>query len=159
MNFLLLLLLMGSNSITLTSPEFATNTNIPVKYTHDGKNISPPLKISGVPQSAVTLALVVDDPDGDKGVVTHWIAWNIAPTSTSISENTKPGTQGKNEKGELGYMGPNPPTGAHHYHFTVYAIDKKLDLSAGATKDQLLKAIEGHILASGELIGIYEKKK
>jgi Raf kinase inhibitor-like YbhB/YbcL family protein len=87
MNFLLLLLLMGSNTITLSSSEFSDNGDIPAKYTCEGKNINPPLSIAGVPKQTVTLALIVDDPDADKDVVTHWIAWNLPPATREIAAN------------------------------------------------------------------------
>jgi Raf kinase inhibitor-like YbhB/YbcL family protein len=159
MNTLLLLLLVSSNSIMLSSTEFANNGDIPNKYSCEGRNVNPPLSIIGIPGDAVSLALIVDDPDADKAVVTHWILWNIDPATSIIAENSKPGTEGKNERGNNGYMGPCPPSGKHGYHFTIYALDKKLSLPAGASKSQLVGAMEGHILASGELIGMYKKTK
>ena len=158
MNFLIALLLFSKVTFPLTSPAFETNKDIPVKYTCEGKDVNPPLTIGEPPKGTVSLALVVDDPDGDKGVITHWIAWNIPASTRSIAEGAKPGTAGKNERGELKYMGPCPPKGQHHYYFHIYALDKMLDLKEGASKAELINAINGHILAAGELVGVYEKQ-
>ncbi|MCW3127691.1 MAG: Phospholipid-binding protein [Bacteroidetes bacterium] len=157
--FLLTLMLLNKTSITISSPAFSNNGNIPAQYTCEGKNINPAIQIGTVPKETKSLTLIVDDPDADKGVITHWVAWNIDPATSKIEENSKPGIQGKNEKGELGYMGPCPATGMHHYYFKVYALDKKLDLKAGASKAEVLNAINGHILAEGELVGLYQKKQ
>lgn len=158
MNFLILLLMMSKVSFPLSSPAFKANGEIPLKYTCEGENVSPPLAIGEVPKGAKSLALIVDDPDADKKVVTHWIAWNISPDVHMMREGERPGTPGKNEKGENRYMGPCPPKGQHHYFFKVYALDKMLDLKEGASKDELVNAIKDHILAEGELVGVYEKK-
>lgn len=109
--------------MTVTSPAFANNEHIPAKYTCDGANISPALIIGGVPKSAKTLTLVVTDPDAPGGTFTHWKSINIAPTVTMITEGGHPGQEQKNGFGKIGYGGPCPPSGLHHYIFTVTALD------------------------------------
>jgi len=160
MNSLILFILMTLNSTTLqvSSSSFKENTMIPSKYTCEGENISPALAIKNIPKQAKTLALIADDPDAPNGGFVHWVAFNVDPAGT-IKEHTEPGTKGKNGAGKNGYMGPCPPSGTHHYHFRVYALDSKLDLEEGATKAQLEKAMHGHILAQGELVGLYKKVK
>lgn len=158
MNFLIMLLMISKVSFPLTSPAFKANGDIPVKYTCEGENISPPLLIGEVPTHTKSLAIVVDDPDADKKVVTHWIAWNIPADTRMIKEGARPGTQGKNERGENRYMGPCPPKGQHHYFFKIYALDQMLGLKEGSSKEELIKAMTGHILAEGELVGLYEKQ-
>lgn len=150
--------MMSKVTFPLTSPVFKSNGDIPVKYTCEGENVSPPLVIGEVPKGTRSLALIVDDPDADNKVVTHWLAWNIAPTTVSIPEGGRPGTMGRNEKGDNRYMGPCPPKGQHHYFFKVYALDRMLDLKEGASKEELVNAIKEHILAEGELVGLYEKQ-
>ncbi len=132
------------------------NGNIPARYTCSGSNISPELTIGDISKDAKSLALIMDDPDAPGGTFVHWVMWNISPKE-SIGENTSPGDQGWNGKKENKYIGPCPPSGTHHYHFRVYALDTKLVLPAGTDKEALLKAIEGHTLATGELVGTYKK--
>jgi Raf kinase inhibitor-like YbhB/YbcL family protein len=146
-----------TKTLTVSSPAFSNNGSIPSKYTCDGSNINPELMIKDIPTDTKSLVLIVDDPDAPKGTFDHWVMWNI-PVKDKIDENSAPGTQGKNGKSENKYTGPCPPSGTHHYHFKVYALDTKLELPASTNKEALLKAIEGHILASGELIGLYKKK-
>ncbi|MFQ5815484.1 MAG: YbhB/YbcL family Raf kinase inhibitor-like protein [Candidatus Hydrothermarchaeaceae archaeon] len=142
----------------VSSSAFEHNQPIPGKYTCEGEDVSPPLAISGVPGEAKSLALVVDDPDAPMGVFDHWIAWNLEPDTRELSEGVHVETQGKNDFGELRYRGPCPPPGPmHHYRFKVYALDAMLDLPRGATKGQLEEAMEGHILAKGELVGTYKR--
>ncbi|MBP6533147.1 MAG: YbhB/YbcL family Raf kinase inhibitor-like protein [Bacteroidia bacterium] len=147
------------SQITITSPAFKEGKLIPEQFTCEGKNISPELNISGYPENTVTLALIMHDPDAPMdGGFTHWVAFNIDPVK-KIEENTSPGTAGKNSSNKKGYTGPCPPTGTHHYKFKVYALDAKLDLKKGATKAELEKAMEGHILSQGLLTGLYKKTK
>ncbi len=140
----------------ITSPAFTHNAMIPQKYTCQGKDISPPLAISNIPEGAVSLALVIDDPDAPGRTWDHWIIWNIKPTG-EIKEDSAPGTQGKNSWGRQDYGGPCPPSGTHRYFFKLYAIDTEMDLPAGATKATLEAAMKGHILEQAELIGLYQK--
>lgn len=145
-------------ALVVTSLSFSQNGMIPSKFTCDGDDVSPSLHIDNIPQNAISLALIVDDPDAPHGTFTHWVAWNIDPNG-DIAENTKPGEQGKNGFGKSGYGGPCPPSGTHHYHFKVYALDIKLKLPSNSDKASLEHAMKGHILAEGELIGLYKKGK
>lgn len=142
--------------MNIISPAFTHNTMIPKKYTCQGKDISPPLTISDIPEGTVSLALIIDDPDAPMRTWDHWIIWNIKPTR-EIKEDSTPGTQGKNSWGRQDYGGPCPPSGTHRYFFKLYAIDTEMDLPAGATKGDLEKAMKGHILEQAELIGLYQK--
>ena len=149
--------IVANKTLTVNSPAFENNQSIPPKYTCDGSNINPALTIKDIPKETQSLVLVMDDPDVPKGTFDHWIMWNI-PVKEKIEENSAPGTQGKNSKGENQYYGPCPPSGAgHHYHFHVYALDTKLNLSANTDSGALLKAMNGHIIGQGELIGTYKK--
>jgi Raf kinase inhibitor-like YbhB/YbcL family protein len=152
---LIIMAIVANKTLTIESPAFRNNESIPSKYTCDGSNINPELTIKDIPEETKSLALVVDDPDA-QGTFDHWIMWNI-PVKNRIEENSSPGAQGKNGKDENKYAGPCPPSGTHHYHFRVYALDVKLDLPLTTNKGILLKAINGHILASGELIGIFKR--
>jgi len=143
----------------LTSPAFQHNASMPSKYTCDGDNVSPPLEISDVPESATSLMLINDDPDAPAGTWTHWTVWNIYPKITKIDENSVPqnGIEGITSFGSPGYGGPCPPSGEHRYFFKLYALDTMLDLSSDADKAQLEKVMEGHILDEAELIGLYKR--
>jgi Raf kinase inhibitor-like YbhB/YbcL family protein len=145
--------------LKLTSPAFENNKEIPSKYTCDGSDISPPLEIGGIPAEAKSLVLIVDDPDAPMGTWDHWILWNI-PLVANIDENSVPGgaVQGTNDFKKLDYGGPCPPSGTHRYMFKLYALDAILDLAEGANKDDVEKAMEGHIIAQTKLIGLYKRK-
>ena len=144
--------------IKIASTAFAEGEMIPKKYTCDGDDISPPLQISDVPENTKSLALIMDDPDAPVGVWDHWIVFNIPASISQISEGEEPqGTPGKNSWGRTGYGGPCPPSGTHRYFFKLYALDTMLDLEPGASKKKVLKAMEGHILAQGELMGKYKR--
>ena len=152
----------------LTSPAFSHNGKIPSKYTCDGANINPELHISDVPHNAKSLALIFDDPDipdfvREKFKVQawdHWVVFNMPTNITTIKENSQPnGTPGKNTSAGLGYQGPCPPDREHRYFFKVYALDSMLSLKNGATKADVEKAIQGHILEKAELVGRYERVK
>lgn len=145
--------------LTISSSAFEHENTIPEKYTHEGDDISPPLKIGGVPMKVASLAVIVDDPDAPLGDFVHWVAWNIDPDLTLIKEGMQPENQGLNDTGKPGYFGPYPPEGRpHRYCFKVFALDRLLKLPKNALKSDLLKAMEGHILAQGELCGVYERK-
>jgi Raf kinase inhibitor-like YbhB/YbcL family protein len=156
----------GELLFTISSSAFATGENIPVMYTCDGQSISPPLTWSEGPPGTASFALILEDPDAPVKNFTHWVIFNLPPDTPGLPEAVpKDGTlasgalQGKNGGGSIGYMGPCPPKGlAHHYLFNLYALDKSLDLSAGATKDQVRQAMGGHILAQSMLVGLYQRQ-
>ncbi len=141
--------------LTVKSPDFSSNDFIPAKYSCVGANVNPAINIGDIPEGTKSLALIMEDPDAH-GTFDHWIMWNI-PVKEKIEENSTPGAQGKNGKGENKYAGPCPPSGTHHYHFKIYALDTKLDLPITTGKNALLKAMNGHIIASGELVGLFKK--
>ena len=141
----------------LSSPAFEHNAFIPLKFTCQGESINPKLIIEEIPLETKSLALIMDDPDAASGDFVHWVVYDIAVTS-NIEENSIPGKEGVNSSGGSDYVGPCPPTGAHHYFFKVYALDKMLNLGKGLRKPDLEKAIGPHILAKAELIGLYKKK-
>jgi Raf kinase inhibitor-like YbhB/YbcL family protein len=144
--------------LTVSSPAFENNKLIPAKYTCDGDNVNPPLTIEGVPDGTKSLVLIVDDPDAPMGTWDHWIVWNIPPTN-KIEKNTVPGTEGINDSRKHSYSGPCPPSGTHRYFFKVYALDTKLDLSPNSRKKDAEKAMQDHILAKGELVGLYRRSR
>ena len=144
-------------NLTVKSSAFEAGKLIPKKYSCDGQDINPPLSIEGVPKEAKTLALIVDDPDAPKGTFDHWVVWNVAASTSAIAENTKPGMEGLNGARRKGYMGPCPPSGTHRYFFKVYALDIELKLGASSNKKDVEKAMQGHILAKGELMGVYKR--
>lgn len=144
--------------LTIRSPVFENNKLIPAKYTCDGEDVNPPLTIDGAPDETKSMVLVVDDPDAPMGTWDHWIVWNIPPTK-KIEENTVPGTEGINDFRKHSYGGPCPPSGTHRYFFKVYALDAKLDLSSNSRKKYVEKAMQGHILAKGELVGLYRRSR
>ncbi len=143
--------------LTVKSPAFQPNNQIPKKYSCDGEQINPPLTVEGVPKEAKSLALIVDDPDAPHGTFDHWVVWDIPPATTKIAEHSIPGTEGLNGARQKGFMGPCPPSGTHRYFFKVYALNTELKLGAKTTKRELEKAMENHILAKGELIGLYKR--
>lgn len=145
--------------IDVSSSAFMEGGMIPVKYSCEGSQASPPLNFKGVPAGAKSLAIIVHDPDAPKaGGVTHWVVWNI-PVSGTIPENFEGGVQGQNSDHQPGYTGMCPPDGTHHYNFMVYALDSLLSLDKSADKAALEKAMQGHILAQGILTGLYKKTK
>jgi hypothetical protein len=141
----------------ISSTAFENNASIPAKFTCDGENTNPPLEISGVPDNASGLVLVVEDPDAPSKTWIHWILFNIPPQTKEIKEDSVPGdsVQGMNDFQEADYGGPCPPSGAHHYHFKLYALDKTLDLASGATLSDVTQEMAGHIIAQTELVGLY----
>jgi Raf kinase inhibitor-like YbhB/YbcL family protein len=146
-------------TINLTSSAFDQGGDIPQKYTCDGDNLAPPLAWSGVPGAAQSLALIVDDPDAPGRTYVHWVLFNIPPEQDSLPEGVQDiGVQGSNNRNQSSYTGPCPPSGpAHRYFFKLYALDSQLDLQRGASKAELLDAMEGHIIAQGELMGKYTR--
>jgi len=146
------------NELRVRSVAFSYGGHIPPKYTCEGENINPPLEVSGFPQKTKSLALIVEDPDAPKGVYDHWIVWNIPPNE-AIAENSRPGISGTNSFGNTGYGGPCPPAGTHRYFFKVYALDNELDIRPGSDKKMLEEAMKDHVLASGELMAHYQKRK
>lgn len=149
-----------NSKMKIISPSFKESGAIPSKYTCDGQNINPPLEILDPPEGAKSLALIVDDPDAPMGTFTHWIIWNISPEVTRIDENSLPqgSLQGKNDFGEVGYGGPCPPSGTHRYFFKLYALNDKINLEEGASKNDLEEAIRGKIIEQSELVGTYSRK-
>lgn len=142
----------------LKSEAFENGERIPSRYTCDGKNVSPPLRIEDVPEEAESVALVMDDPDAPGGTFDHWLVWNIDPATTEIREGEAPeGVSGKNDFGDLSYGGPCPPSGTHSYRFKIYALDRTLDLAEGSTKGQLQQAMRGHVLEEHLLEGDYSR--
>jgi Raf kinase inhibitor-like YbhB/YbcL family protein len=144
-------------TLSIKSPAFESNKLIPAKYTCDGANVNPPLTIEDVPEETRSLVLIVDDPDAPMGTWNHWIVWNIPPTTRKIEENTIPGTEGISTYRKHAYGGPCPPYGTHRYFFKVYALDTKLGLNPYSQKEDVEKAMEGHVLAKGELLGLYRR--
>ena len=153
---------------TLTSPAFKPNGRIPVKYTGEGADVSPPLEWSDPPAGAKSFALICDDPDAPAGTWVHWVIWNLPATLKAIPENVEKierpsdlggACQGYNSWPRLGYNGPMPPRGhgTHHYNYTLYALNAMLDLKAGADPKALLAAMKGHILGQATLTGTYSR--
>lgn len=140
----------------ITSPKFENNQFIPKKYTCQGDDINPPLAIDNIPEGAVSLALIVDDPDAPMGIWVHWVVFDI-PVISEIAENSIPGKQGINDFGKKNYGGPCPPSGTHRYFFKIYALDVNLNLRQGIQKRELEGAMQGHILEKADLVGLYKK--
>ena len=157
-------------SFTFTSDAFAHGQSIPAKYTCIGRNISPALAWGEPPAGTQSFALIMDDPDAPGGTWAYWVLYNITPETRSLSEDLPvtgknvPAGQGspftgKNSWGDIGYGGPCPPSGTHRYFFKLYALDTELTLKAGATKQQLLQAMHGHVLAEDSLMGLYQRRR
>ncbi len=148
----------------IKSSAFKEGELIPQKFTCDGNDISPSLEWNSVPDGTMTLAIICDDPDAPAGTWIHWVFYDISPSVTNLPEGIAPekqpaigGTQGINDFRKIGYGGPCPPGGTHRYYFKLYALDSAVNLSTGATKDELLKAMKGHILAEAQLMGKYSR--
>lgn len=154
--FACFMIISANTSLTVQSSAFADNNYIPARYTCEGLNHNPSLFINNIPANAQSLALIMDDTDSPNGPFVHWVMWNI-PVEEKIAENSAPGIQGQNSRKENKYTGPCPPNGIHSYHFRIYALDNKINLPESGNKEDLLKAMEGHILTSGELVGLYKK--
>lgn len=148
---------LASNSLIITSPAFEHNGRIPDKYTCSGEDINPAITIKNIPEATKSIVLIVDDPDAPIGTWTHWIVYNIAP-GQPITEDSVPGTQVMNSFNREKYGGPCPPSGTHRYFFKVFALDTTLNFNEIADKKMIVQAMDGHTLARGELIGLYEKR-
>jgi Raf kinase inhibitor-like YbhB/YbcL family protein len=145
--------------LAVSSGVFPKNGIIPAKYSCMGANVNPPLQISGIPPAAKSLAIIVYDPDAlVKGGFTHWVVWNIN-TDGNIPENFKGAEQGLNSARQQGYTGMCPPSGSHHYHFKVYALDILLSLDKNTGKQELEQAMRNHILDEGDLVGTFKKTR
>jgi len=152
-------------TIRLFSTAFKNGAEIPSRYTGDGRDVSPPLKWENLPEGTESLALICDDPDAPVGTWVHWVIYGIPPDTKELPEAVPPkkvlksgAKQGLNDFRRIGYGGPAPPPGRpHRYFFKLYALDTELDLKPGATKKDLLRAMEGHILAQGQLMGTYKR--
>ncbi|HKV54598.1 MAG TPA: YbhB/YbcL family Raf kinase inhibitor-like protein [Candidatus Binataceae bacterium] len=151
-----------NQALSITSPAFRNGDTIPTRYTCSGENISPALKWNDVPQKTESIALIVDDPDAPNGMFVHWVFFNLPAGAGGLPENVRPsktaegGTQGLNGRGQVGYTGPCPPPGApHHYHFRLYALDRKLSLNSAAGASEVESGLKGHVLAASELVGIF----
>jgi Raf kinase inhibitor-like YbhB/YbcL family protein len=152
-------------SIQITSTAFTEGRPIPDKYTCAGSNVSPPLQWTHAPAGAKSFALIAEDPDAPMGTWVHWVIYNLPSATTALAENTPPAPelpdgskQGINDFRETGYGGPCPPPGKpHRYFFKIYALDAMLNLKSGATKEELVKAMDGHVLAEGRLTGTYQR--
>ncbi len=153
----LLLVAFRPGTLRVKSLAFSEGGRIPAKYTCEGLNTSPPLKVTDIPAGTRSLAIIVHDPDAPHpGGVTHWVAWDL-PLDGNIPGNFTGGGQGLNSDHKTGYMGMCPPTGTHRYYFKVYALDTRLQLGGNTGKAALEKAMQGHILAEGALMGRYSK--
>lgn len=151
-------------NINVGSTAFTEGGMIPKQYTCDGADMSPSLSWSRMPEGTKSIAVIADDPDAPGGMWVHWVVYNLPPDLTGLPENVPPqktlangGIQGQTDFRRIGYGGPCPPSGTHRYFFKVYALDAVLDLAPGAIKKRLLNAMEGHILAEGELMGKYKR--
>lgn len=150
-------------ALTIESSAFSEGEKIPRKYTCDGKDVSPPLSWTGAPDGAKSFALICDDPDSSK-TWSHWVIFDLPPATRSLPEGVAPraevsggGAQGTNDFRKVGYGGPCPPSGTHRYFFKLYALDKQVGLSSTATKADLERAMKGHVLAEGALMGRYSR--
>lgn len=149
------------NIMTITSPSFENGRFIPSTFTCDNRNINPALSIAEVPKSAKSLALIINDPDAPSGNFVHWVMWNIDPNTKIIRQESAPAeaVQGTNSAGYVGYAGPCPPSGTHHYVFKLYALDTLLELESATTESILKRAMAGHILTEAKLVGLYGRIK
>ena len=151
----------GGKAMKITSPAFQEGGNIPSKFTCDGANTNPALHIEQTPPNAKSLVLIVDDPDAPGGLFTHWLIWNIDPQTKEIAESSASpkAIQGTNNFPNVGYGGPCPPSGTHRYFFKIFALDQMLDLKSGAKRAELERAMHGHVIAQGQLMGRYARSR
>lgn len=144
---------------SLASPKFVNNGFLMPVYTCDGDGISPPFEIKDAPSGVKSFVLISDDPDAPAGTWVHWLVFNIPPETRVIGEGEEPkGTAGRNSWGKEGYGGPCPPSGTHRYFFKLYALDVILPLAAGSGKNEIERAMAGHILGQAKVIGLYARK-
>lgn len=144
--------------LSVSSKVFHDNGSIPRRYTCEGENINPPLDIAAIPKEAKSLVLIVEDRDAPSGNWLHWLVWNI-PITHHIHQDEVPGDQGLNDFGQNMYGGPCPPSGTHRYFFKMYALDTLLDLPEGSKRSDLEGAMRDHVIAFGELTGIYKRAR
>ncbi|SEM51741.1 phospholipid-binding protein, PBP family [Syntrophus gentianae] len=156
----------GGITMKIFCSAFKEGQKIPSKYTCDGQDVSPPLEWESVPDRTESFSLICDDPDAPGGIWVHWVIYDIPSDMKKLEENVRPERelesgirQGKNDWSRIGYGGPCPPGGTHRYCFKLYALDAKLNLKPGATKDQLLQAMKGHVLAETQLMGKYSRQR
>jgi Raf kinase inhibitor-like YbhB/YbcL family protein len=147
----------AAEPMKLTSPDIRPGDYMHSKYTCQSRNISPALEFVNVPDKAKSLAIVVHDPDAPSGDWVHWVVFNIPADQFEIFEGIAPGVEGVNDFGKASWGGPCPPSGVHHYVFDAFALDKELDLKKGATRAELDKAMEGHVLDKTDFVAMYEK--
>jgi len=145
-------------SLHISSPAFEPGGNIPSRYTCEGEDINPPLEIKQIPAEAKSMVLIIEDPDAPMGTWLHWLVWNI-PIVHYINENEVPGDQGLNDSGKIEYGGPCPPSGMHRYYFKVYALDDLLDIPEGSSRGEVEAAMQNHIIAYGQVMGVYQKSR
>jgi len=145
------------STLQITSPSFEQGADIPTVFSCDGDDLSPELNIENIPDNTVTLALIMDDPDAPGGTWVHWVAFDFPPTDVIPEGIPLLGIGGNNSWGTTGYGGPCPPSGTHRYFFKLFALDDALELPEGSTIEEVLGAMEGHILARGELMGRYTR--
>lgn len=146
------------STFALSTPAFTNGGAIPAKYTCDGDDMSPPLALDNAPQGTLTYAVIVEDPDAPAGTWDHWVVFNIPVEHTRLGEGeVPPGTEGTNSAGGTHFHGPCPPDGTHRYFFRAYALDTNLRLAPGVRKQEVLEAMKGHVLATAELTGVYER--
>jgi len=145
----------------ITSPVFAEGSTIPESYSKYGANEIPPLDFDGVPEQAASLALIVDDPDAPRGTFNHWLVYNLDPKTRHVGADgiPRPAAEGKNDFGETGYGGPQPPSGEHRYFFKLYALDSMLPLADGASRKQMDRAMKNHVMENAVLMGRYTHEK
>jgi Raf kinase inhibitor-like YbhB/YbcL family protein len=153
------------DTITIASAAFKDKEPIPSAYTCDGADVSPPLAWSTIPAAAKSFVLIVDDPDAPMGTWVHWVVYDLPPTRAALDENipktdTVPGggKQGRSDFNRVGYNGPCPPSGTHRYFFKIYALDTMLNLPSGKSKQEVEKAMKGHVVGKGELVGTYKRE-
>jgi len=153
--------------LSIRSPAFSDGGRIPRQYTCDGADSSPPVEWTGAPEKTRTFALVCNDPDAPRGDWVHWVVFDLPATSKGLPENAAPngreklagsGTQGRNDFGKIGWGGPCPPSGSHRYTFRLYALDTELGLAPEATREQLVKAMQGHVLAQAQMTASYARE-
>jgi Raf kinase inhibitor-like YbhB/YbcL family protein len=154
------------SAMEITSPAFDHDAEIPMKYTCDGDDASPPLVIDGLPNGTAAVTLICDDPDAGKPNFTHWVLFNLPPTARTLREHL-PATpqlpdgtcQGVNDFGTVGYGGPCPPRGAHHYRFTAFALDAPLKVPASSSRSEVEAAMKGHVLGHAQLTATYQRHR
>jgi Raf kinase inhibitor-like YbhB/YbcL family protein len=155
-----------TSRLVLTSAVFRDGEAIPARHTGEGEDLSPPLAWTGAPVTTRTFALICDDPDAPGGTWLHWLLWNLPADAVELGEGVPPrpelpsgARQGLNDGGDLGYGGPFPPPGKpHRYFFHLHALDTSINLPPGINRSELEAAMEGHVLARGTLMGIYERR-